>query len=203
MTFSIPDLPYAEKALEPAISGRTVDIHYNRHHKGYLDKLNRAVDGKPDAEKSLEELIRTAGGDLYNHAAQVWNHTFYWKSMTPEGGGEPPSELRDALVEGFGSVDEFKRRLAEAAAREFGSGWAWLVQDDRERLRVLSSSDAENPIQRGYTPLLTLDVWEHAYYLDYQNDRSAYIEGFLDRLIHWGFVADNLARVDGSAAGKR
>ncbi len=194
MTFSLPDLPYSADALDPSVSPRTVDIHYNKHQQGYVDKLNKAVEGKPDASKSLEELIHTAGGDLYNHAAQVWNHTFYWRSMSPSGGGEPKGALRDALVDAFGSVAEFRQRFSEAAAGEFGSGWAWLVLDDRTRLRVTSSSDAENPLQKGHTPLLTLDVWEHAYYLDYQNERPRYIEGFLDRLIDWDFAADNLSR---------
>ncbi len=194
MSFSLPKLPYPEDALAPTVGPRTVGIHYNKHHRGYVDKLNKAVENKPDEEKSLEDLIQTAGGALYNHAAQVWNHTFYWQSMSPDGGGEPAGALKDALVEGFGSVAEFKDRFSEAAAGEFGSGWAWLVLDDRGRLRVTSSSDAENPLQKGHTPLLTLDVWEHAYYLDYQNERPRYIEGFLDRLIHWEFAAANLER---------
>lgn len=201
MKFEIEPLPYSHDALAPHISARTLEIHHGKHHQGYMDKLRKQIEGKPEAEHSLEDLIRSSEGDLFNNAAQVWNHAFYWKSMKPDGGGEPAGELADALIAGFGSIDRFKAQFAEAANGEFGSGWAWLVLDPGGRLRVLSSSDAENPLQKGQTPLLTLDVWEHAYYLDHQNDRGGYVAGFLDRLIDWEFAARNLADASASAAG--
>jgi Fe-Mn family superoxide dismutase len=189
---TLPPLPYPKDALAPYLGSQTLEIHYEKHHRGYLEKLRKAVGGKPEEHKSLEDLIRTAEGDLFNNAAQVWNHDFYRRSMRPKGGGEPPPALRDALVEPFGSVERFRRRFAEAATGEFGSGWAWLVRDSRGSLRVQSSSDADNPLRKGYKPLLTLDVWEHAYYLDYQNDRSRYVENFLEHLVNWDFVVENL-----------
>jgi Fe-Mn family superoxide dismutase len=192
--FEIPPLPYAKDGLEPYVSARTVELHYEKHHKGYLKKLQDLVRGKPEAERSLEELICSADGAVFNNAAQVWNHTFYWQSMKPGGGGRPGGRLRDALEQAFGSFEGFKQGFAEAASGEFGSGWAWLVSDPRGRLRILSTTDAENPLQQGLTPLLTLDVWEHAYYLDYQNERGDYIRGFLDHLLDWSFVAENLSR---------
>jgi Fe-Mn family superoxide dismutase len=191
--FEIPPLPYAKDALEPHMSARTVELHYEKHHKGYLKKLEDLVRGKPEAEHSLEDLIRSADGAVFNNAAQVWNHTFYWQSMKPGGGGRPSGRLRDALEQAFGSFDSFKQGFAEAASNEFGSGWAWLVSDPRGRLRILSTTDAENPLQQDLTPLLTLDVWEHAYYLDYQNERDRYIRAFLDHVLNWEFVARNLS----------
>jgi Fe-Mn family superoxide dismutase len=190
--FEIPKLPYAVDALAPHVSARTVEIHYEKHHKGYLEKLRRQIEGKPEADRALEDLIRTSEGGVFNNAAQVWNHTFYWRSMTPDGGGRPSGAIRDALEAGFGSFEDFKQRFGEAANGEFGSGWAWLVLAPSGRLQVISSSDAENPLQTGHTPLLTLDVWEHAYYLDYQNERARYVEGFLDHLANWKFAAENL-----------
>ena len=192
MNFELPPLPYEKDALQPHVSARTLDIHYEKHHRGYLEKLRKAIEGKPEADQTLEDLIRTAEGDVFNNAAQVWNHTFYWRSMRPGGGGEPEGQLRAALDEAFGSVPDFKQTFAEAANGEFGSGWAWLVRDNHGRLRVMSSSDAENPLRRDYKPLLTLDVWEHAYYLDYQNERDRYVKGFLDHVLDWGFVTQNL-----------
>jgi Fe-Mn family superoxide dismutase len=192
MKFEIPPLPYAKDALEPHLSAETLELHYEKHHKGYLEKLRKAIEGKPEADRSLEELIRTASDDLFNNAAQVWNHTFYWKSLSPKGGGEPPAAVRRPIETAFGSFDRFREAFADAANGEFGSGWAWLVRDANGRLRVRSSSDAENPLQRGQTPLLTLDVWEHAYYVDYRNERARYVEAFLDHLVNWDFVAANL-----------
>jgi Fe-Mn family superoxide dismutase len=192
MKFEIPTLPYDKDALEPHVSARTVEIHYEKHHKGYLEKLRRQIDGKPEADRQLEDLIRTSEGALFNNAAQVWNHTFYWQSMSPNGGGKPKGRVLESLEGAFGSFESFKQSFAEAANGEFGSGWAWLVKDPSGRLRVVNSSDAENPLQKGYTPLLTLDVWEHAYYLDYQNERDRYVQGFLDHLIHWNFLEKNL-----------
>jgi len=198
--FELDPLPYAKDALAPHISAKTLELHYEKHHKGYLEKLRKAIEGKPEAEKGLEDLIRSADGDLFNNAAQVWNHTFYWKSMKPDGGGEPTGPLRDAIETAFRSVDRFKQHFAEAATGEFGSGWAWLVLDRTGRLRVLSSSDAENPLQNDHKPLLTLDLWEHAYYLDYQNERGKYVQGFLDHVINWDFAEANLRDGVSSAA---
>jgi Fe-Mn family superoxide dismutase len=188
----VPPLPYPKDALAPHVSARTVELHYEKHHKGYLAKVKKILEGKPEADGELEDLIRTAEGTLFDNAAQVWNHTFYWRSMRPRGGGKPEQALLDVLTNAFGSFDEFRQRFAEAANGEFGSGWAWLVKDKHGRLRVQSSTDAENPIREGFVPLLTLDVWEHAYYLDYQNERDRYVERFLDHLVNWDFVTENL-----------
>lgn len=192
MNFEIPELPYSKDALAPHISARTLEIHYERHHKGYMKKLRQQIEGRAEAEGTLEDLIRTAEGDLFNNAAQVWNHTFYWRGMKPDGGGRPSPALAKRLSESFGSFELFKREFAQAANGEFGSGWAWLVVGANSKLGIMSSSDADNPIRNGLTPLLTLDVWEHAYYLDHQNDRASYVEGFLDHLIDWEFAATNL-----------
>ena len=194
MKFEIDPLPFPPGSLAPHIGARTVEIHYEKHHRGYLEKLRKAIEGKPEAERSLEEIVRHAEGDVFNNAAQVWNHSFYWKSLAPTGGGEPTGALRDVIEAAFRSVGEFKRALADAANGEFGSGWAWLLLDRSGRIRVTSSSDAENPLQQGHTPLLALDVWEHAYYLDYQNRRSDYVEAVLDHLLSWEFAASNLER---------
>jgi Fe-Mn family superoxide dismutase len=192
MKFEIPPLPYSRDALAPHIGGETVEFHYEKHHKGYLERLRKLIEGKPEADASLEDLIRTEQGDVFDNAAQVWNHTFYWMSMTPAGGGDPSSDLLERLARSFGSIDAFRREFAEAANGEFGSGWAWLVRDGHGRLSVRKSSDAENPLQRGLQPLLTIDVWEHAYYLDYRNERARYVDAFVDHLINWDFVASNL-----------
>jgi Fe-Mn family superoxide dismutase len=195
MKFELPPLPYAKDALAPHIGAETLEFHYGKHHQGYLDKLRKIVEGKPEAERSLEELIRSAGpGALFNNAAQVWNHTFYWQSMKPGGGGKPEGRMLEGIESAFGSFADFKQRFAEVATGQFGSGWAWLVRDTRGRLRVLGTADAENPLQEGHLPLLTCDVWEHAYYLDYRNERARYVESFLDHLVHWEFAAENLAR---------
>ncbi len=192
MKLELPPLPYTEAALDPYLSARTVHEHYEKHHAGYLHKLSKLIQGKPEEKLSLEELIRTSTGDVFNNAAQVWNHDFYWRSMKPGGGGRPGKDLCALLVESFGSVATCKARIAEAATDQFGSGWAWLVQDSRGKLRVESSANAENPLQNGFVPLLALDVWEHAYYLDYQSERDRYVRGFLDHLVDWEFVAENL-----------
>jgi len=192
MKFELPPLPYPKNALVPHISAETVELHYEKHHKGYLDKLKKLVSGKPEEERSLEELIRSARGDVFNNAAQVWNHTFYWQSLEPEGGGRPADGLAKMIDESFGSYDSFRSQFADAANGEFGSGWAWLVKGVSGNLLVCNSSDAENPLQGGLVPLLTLDVWEHAYYLDYRNQRARYVESFLDHLLNWNFVATNL-----------
>jgi Fe-Mn family superoxide dismutase len=192
MKFEIPPLPYPKNALAPFIGAETVDLHYEKHHKGYLEKLEKLVRGKPEADDGLEDLIRTARGEVFNNAAQVWNHNFYWLSMKPGGGGEPAGELATRIDESFGSYIEFRAQFAAAAVGEFGSGWTWLVQGPGGRLLVCNSNDAENPLQRDLVSLLTLDVWEHAYYLDYRNERARYVEMFLDHLLDWDFVATNL-----------
>ena len=193
MKFELPPLPYAENALAPMIGAETVETHYEKHHKGYLAKLEKLLKGKPEADLSLEELIRTAKGDVFNNAAQVWNHNFYWLSLSPDGGGEPSADLAELVDESFGSYREFRKQFAEAAVGEFGSGWTWLVKGLGGELVICNSNDAENPLQRNLVPLLTLDVWEHAYYLDYKNERPRYVESFLDHLLNWDFVATNLA----------
>ena len=192
MKFEIAPLPYPKNALAPFLGAETVDLHYEKHHKGYLEKLEKLLRGKPEADQSLEELIRTSHGEVFNNAAQVWNHNFYWLSMKPGGGGEPAGELATRLEQSFGSYIEFRAQFAQAAIGEFGSGWAWLVQGPSGRLVVCSSDDAENPLQREIVPLLTIDVWEHAYYLDYRNERARYVDKFLDHLLDWDFVATNL-----------
>jgi Fe-Mn family superoxide dismutase len=192
LEFNLPELPYSNDALDPFISPRTVEIHYGKHHRGYLDKLRKAIEDSPESKKSLEELIRTTQGGIFNCAAQVWNHTFYWRSMRPGGGGKPAGAVLQRLEGAFGSYEDFKQRLAEAANSHFGSGWAWLTANREGTLQILSTSDAQNPIQGGAVPLLTVDVWEHAYYLDYQNERPRYVESFIDKLINWDFVRENL-----------
>jgi Fe-Mn family superoxide dismutase len=192
LEFNLPELPYSNDALDPFISPRTVEVHYGKHHRGYLDKLRKAIEDSPDSKKSLEELIRTTEGGIFNCAAQVWNHTFYWRSMRPGGGGKPAGAVLQKLESAYGSYEDFKQRFAEAANAHFGSGWAWLTVNGQGTLEILSTSDAENPIQRDVVPLLTVDVWEHAYYLDYQNERPRYVESFIDKLINWDFVRENL-----------
>jgi Fe-Mn family superoxide dismutase len=191
MRFELAPLPYPKDALEPVISARTVDVHYEKHHRGYLAKLEQAIADEPIAKKGLDDVIRAAKGPVFNFAAQVWNHAFYWHSMSPNGGGRPTGQLAEAIDRDFGGIDDFRRRFAEAANDEFGSGWAWLVALPDGKLRVISTTDAENPVQSSLTPLLTLDVWEHAYYLDYQNERDRYVKGFIERLIAWPFAEKN------------
>ena len=196
MKFELPHLPYRIDALEPHISGSTVDLHYNKHHQGYLDKLENAIGGSSAADLSLEELVTNSHDEVFDNAAQVWNHTFYWNSMSPTGGGKPGRGLMTMLERDIGGFAAFKRKFAEIASTQFGSGWAWLVADRDGQLRVLNSPNAQTPLADGYRPLLTLDVWEHAYYLDYQNERGAYIEAYLDHLINWQFAESNLEQVE-------
>lgn len=192
MEFKLPELPYAKNALEPRISARTVEVHYEKHHRGYLNKLQKAIEGQPIAGKSLEEIILSAEGGVFNNAAQLWNHTFYWKSLSPKGGGQPGGDILKAIQGAFGSVDEFKRKFAEVANGQFGSGWAWLVRDEKSQLKILGTPNAENPLRQKATPLLVVDVWEHAYYLDFQNDRNGYTQACVDHLLNWEFAAANL-----------
>lgn len=191
MAFTLPDLPYDRKALAPHISEETLNFHYGKHHQAYVNNLNKLVDGTPNADKSLEEIIKTSGGGLFNNAAQVWNHTFYWHSMSPNGGGNPSGALADALNNAFGSVDTFREKFTATAAGTFGSGWAWLVQNTDGSLEIVSTSNAGTPITEEQSPLLTCDVWEHAYYLDYQNARPAYLKHWWE-LVNWDFAASNL-----------
>lgn len=189
-------LPWDDQALAPVISAQTLLFHHGRHHRGYVDNLNRLVVDTPLADASLEAVVKASAGradrvSLFNNAAQVWNHDFYWRSLRPDGGGQPPQRLREMMQESFGSVAACRQALRQSALRQFGSGWAWLVQDG-DRLRVVSTGDAELPLTERLQPLLTLDVWEHAYYLDHQNRRGAYIDALIDRHVDWGFAEDNL-----------
>ena len=188
-------LPYADDALEPIISAKTIGFHYGKHHKGYVDNLNKLVAGTEFANLPLEKIItKTAGkadkAAIFNNAAQTWNHTFYWRSMRPKGGGEPPAALKQKIVASFGSVDACKKELSTAAMAQFGSGWVWLVLDG-DKLKVVKTANAEVPLTKGMKPLLTVDVWEHAYYLDYQNRRADYVNAVLDKLINWEFALQN------------
>jgi len=198
MRFELSPLPYSKDALEPVISARTVDVHYEKHHRGYLSKLQKAIADKPIAKQGLEDVIREAEGGVFNLAAQVWNHTFYWYCMSPTGGGKPSGQLAEAIERDFGSLHRLCRSFAEAANNQFGSGWAWLVSDREGELHVISTADAENPLRSKLVPLLTIDVWEHAYYLDYQNERDRYVRGFIERLIDWPFAEKNYQDVRSS-----
>jgi superoxide dismutase, Fe-Mn family len=193
MAIELPPLPYAADALDPHISARTISFHYGKHHATYVANLNGLIEGTPNADKSLEEIIAVAEpGGLYNNAAQVWNHTFYWNSMAPSGGGDPSGDLATAIDSSFGSASDFKQQLVDKAKGNFGSGWTWLIKEG-DGLAILNTDDADTPIKHGKTPLLTVDVWEHAYYLDYQNARPAYLETFVDKLLNWEFAAANFA----------
>ncbi|MDG4553144.1 MAG: superoxide dismutase [Candidatus Competibacter sp.] len=193
--FKLPPLPYADNALEPAISARTIGFHYGKHHQGYVNNLNKLVAGTPLAEQSLEVVIKaTATPDqtaIFNNAAQVWNHTFYWNSLKPKGGGKPSGALAETIDKSFGGFEQFKTEFAKAATSQFGSGWAWLVKDG-DKLAVVRTGNADTPLVHDQKPLLTVDVWEHAYYLDYQNRRADYVTAVLDTLINWDFAAQNL-----------
>ena len=194
MSIEFPDLPYATDALEPHVSARTLEFHHGKHHKSYVDKLNSAMQDTAYESQPLETIIAVAheasDTGVFNNAAQAWNHTFLWHSMAPGGGGEPTGALADAVTARFGSLAEFRAAFKAAALGQFGSGWVWLVRTV-DGLDIVSSSNADTPIIGGVTPLLTLDVWEHAYYLDFQNKRDAYIDAFLSELINWDFAAQN------------
>ena len=197
MAIELPPLPYDYSALEPAISKQTLEFHHDKHHAAYVTKTNELIANTPLANASLEEIIQAAAKDesktvLFNNAAQVWNHTFYWNCMAANAGGKPDGELLQKIEKSFGSFEKFKDTFANAAATRFGSGWAWLVANGDE-LKVYATPNAELPLTKGDVALLTIDVWEHAYYLDYQNKRPAYIDTFFDKLINWNFVAQNLA----------
>ena len=196
MAFELPKLPYSEDALDPHISAKTFSFHYGKHHAAYFTNLNKLVDGTPFAEKSLEEVIKNTAGDaskkgIFNNAAQAWNHTFFWNSMSPNGGGAPTGAIKDKIVESFGSVEKFTEEFSQKAATLFGSGWTWLV-DNGGKLEIVQTIGAETPLTEGKKPLLVLDVWEHAYYLDYQNRRPDFIKTFLTSLVNWEFANKNL-----------
>ena len=190
MSFELPPLPYAQDALEPHISAETLEYHYGKHHNTYVTNLNKLTEGTDNAGKSLEEIIKTASGGLFNNAAQVWNHTFYWNCLSPTGGGAPTGALATAIDEAFGSFDAFKEKFSTSAATNFGSGWTWLVKDAAGKLAIVNTSNAGCPITDGVTPVLTCDVWEHAYYIDYRNARPKYVEAFWN-LVNWDFAAAN------------
>ena len=186
--FELPALPYAEDALEPHIGAETLRVHHGKHHAGYVEKLNEAMSEQGETARPLIDVVRTAEGTLLENAAQAWNHEFYWNSMSPSGGGEPPESLGIVLTEAFGSVDAFREEFKREATSHFGSGWAWLVTTDEGGLGIVTTHDAGCPLRDGSTPLLTCDVWEHAYYIDHRNDRDAYLEAFFE-VIDWQAVS--------------
>lgn len=191
MSFTLPPLPYAKDALAPHISAETIDFHYGKHHQAYVTNLNKLTAGTPFATQSLEEVIKKSSGGIFNNAAQVWNHTFYWHCLSPDGGGKPTGRLAKAIDATFGSFAQFQEQFTQTAATTFGSGWAWLVQDKKGQLKIISTSNAGTPMTDGLTALLTCDVWEHAYYIDYRNVRPDYIKAFWN-LVNWDFVARQL-----------
>lgn len=192
MSFELPKLPYALDALEPHISKETLEYHYGKHHQTYVTNLNNLVKGTDLENKSLEELIKTTEGGIFNNAAQVWNHTFYWNCLAPNAGGAPTGKIAEAINKAFGSFEEFKKQFNDAAAKNFGSGWTWLVKKADGSLAIVNTSNASTPVSGEDKPLLTVDVWEHAYYIDYRNARVKYLEEFW-ALVNWSFVEANLA----------
>jgi Fe-Mn family superoxide dismutase len=197
MAFELPPLPYPKNALEPHMSAKTLEFHYGKHHQAYVTTLNKLVQDSPLAKESLESVIKATAKDeakvpIFNNAAQVWNHTFFWNCMKPNGGGQPTGEMAQRLERSLGGLGSFQEKFKEAAVSQFGSGWAWLVLDSNE-LKITKTPNAMTPLVQGQTALLTCDVWEHAYYLDYQNRRPDFVQTFLDKLVNWDFVANNLA----------
>lgn len=190
MEHQLPPLPYARNALEPVISAETIDFHYGKHHQTYVTNLNNLVKGTQFEQSSLEDIVKQANGGIFNNAAQVWNHTFYWNCFKPNGGGAPTGELAAAIDKAFGSFEEFKKQFSQKAITTFGSGWAWLVKNKDGSLALESTSNAGTPLTSGQVPLLTIDVWEHAYYVDYRNARPKYVEEFWN-IVNWDFVAAN------------
>ncbi len=195
MAYQQPALPYAENALEPWISARTIGFHYGKHHVTYVNKFNELVAGTPFDQQPLEDVVKAVAGDadktaIFNNGAQAWNHSFYWNCLSPDGGGKPSGRLADKINEDFGSYEAFREALANAAATQFGSGWAWLAADNGS-LKIVKTPNAETPLTKGMHPILTIDVWEHAYYLDYQNRRPDYVAALIDNLANWDFAAEN------------
>ncbi|MFH1417602.1 MAG: superoxide dismutase [Planctomycetota bacterium] len=193
MSFTLPQLPYDRNALEPHISAETLEFHHGKHHNAYVTNLNKLIAGTPYEDKPLEDIIASSEGGVFNNAAQVWNHTFYWNSLKPGGGGEPTGTLGDAISRDFGSFAKFKEAFANAGATQFGSGWAWLVLEGG-KLHVTQTANADLPMKHGQTALLTIDVWEHAYYVDYRNARPKYIDAVITNLLNWDFAAKNFER---------
>ena len=191
MAIELPSLPYDKTALEPHISAETLDYHYGKHHKAYVDNLNKMIEGTEFADMPLEDIIRKSQGGMFNNAAQVWNHTFYWNCLSPNGGGEPTGKLLEAINKAFGDFAKFKEQFSETAVKTFGSGWGWLVQRPDGALALVSTANANTPLTTDDTALLTCDVWEHAYYIDYRNARPKYVESFWN-LVNWEFVASNM-----------
>jgi Fe-Mn family superoxide dismutase len=194
MPITLKPLPYPRDALAPHMSAETLELHHGKHHQAYVDNLNRFIENTPQANMPLEDIIRSSEGKVFNNAAQVWNHDFFWKSMTPGGGGPPGGEVGRRIAEAFGSYEKFASEFSAAAAGQFGSGWAWLVRRGG-KLAITTTSNADLPMKHDETALLTLDVWEHAYYVDHRNQRPRFIQTFLDHLVHWNFVEENLAKV--------
>lgn len=192
MAHELPPLPYPKDALAPHISAETLDFHYGKHHQTYVTNLNNLVKGTEHENASLEEIIKNSSGGLFNNAAQVWNHTFYWNCLSPNGGGEPTGALADAINQTFGSFQEFKEKFSQTAITTFGSGWGWLVKNQSGALELVSTSNAGTPMTNGQTAILTCDVWEHAYYVDYRNARPRYVEAFWN-LVNWEFASNNFA----------
>jgi superoxide dismutase, Fe-Mn family len=192
MAFSLPPLPYDKTALAPHISAETLEFHHGKHHQAYVTNLNKLLEGKPEANMSLEEVILSSDGPVFNNAAQVWNHTFYWSSMKPHGGGQPSGDLADAIKRDFGSLEKLAEEFTNAAVTQFGSGWAWLVLGKDKKLAVTKTANADLPLKHGQKALLTIDVWEHAYYIDYRNARPKYVEVFLKSLVNWDEALKNL-----------
>ena len=192
MAFELPPLPYALDALAPHISAETLEYHYGKHHQTYVDNLNKAVAGTDNENASLDSIIMSAEGPLFNNAAQVWNHTFFWSCLAPNGGGQPTGAILDRINADFGSYDAFRAQITEAGLTQFGSGWAWLVEDGG-KLAIMKTPNADLPMKHGVKALFTIDVWEHAYYIDYRNARAKFIDVVLDNLINWDFVAENMA----------
>jgi Fe-Mn family superoxide dismutase len=191
MPFELPPLPYDKNALAPHISAETLEYHHGKHHAAYVNNLNKLLEGKPEASKKLEDVIMSSEAGVFNNAAQIWNHTFYWHCMKPNGGGQPTGDLADAIKRDFGSFEKFGEEFSQAAATQFGSGWAWLVQEGG-KLKVTKTPNADLPMKHGQKALLTIDVWEHAYYIDFRNQRPKYIETFLKSLVNWDFALKNL-----------
>ena len=193
MSIELPVLPYARDALAPTISEETINYHYGKHHNAYVTNLNKLIEGTDDADKSLEDIIRSSTGGVFNNAAQIWNHTFYWNSLTPNAAGAPSGELADAINAAFGSFEEFQAKFTASALGNFGSGWTWLVKNTDGSLAIVNTSNADTPLtDQSITPLLTVDVWEHAYYVDYRNVRPEYLKNFWE-IANWEFAASNLA----------
>ncbi len=191
MKHELPVLPYAADALEPHISAETLSFHHGKHHQTYVTKLNELIAGTEYADLPLEEVFKRASGGIFNNAAQTWNHSFYWNCLSPTGGGAPTGKIAEAIDASWGSFDKFKEELTQSAATNFGSGWTWLVKNEQGEIEILNTSDAGNPLTEGKTPILTVDVWEHAYYIDYRNVRPQYIEAYW-QLVNWEFANQNL-----------